>query len=71
MPLHMYRSILVALAAMQMTVFLAFLDQTVVSTALPNISAAFNAGSSSSWVASAYLLTSTAFQPVWGRVSDM
>lgn len=42
-----------------------------VSTALPSISASFDAGRSSSWVASAYLLTSTAFQPIWGRLSDI
>ena len=39
------------------------IDQ-IVATALPTISAAFNAGSVVSWVPSAYLLTSTAFQPL-------
>lgn len=38
---------------------------------LQNISASFNSGRASSWVASAYLLTGTAFQPIWGRCSDM
>jgi MFS family permease len=56
---------------MQLAVLLSFLDQTIVSTALPNISAAFNAGRSSSFVAAAYLLTSCAMQPVWGRLSDV
>lgn len=40
------------------------LDSTIVATALPSISADFKAGSVSSWVPSAYLLTSTAFQPL-------
>ncbi|GAA5914845.1 hypothetical protein JCM6882_007818 [Rhodosporidiobolus microsporus] len=65
------RQILVVFASMQLTVFMAFLEQTIVSTALPNISAAFNAGRSSSFVAAAYLLTSSAMQPVWGRLSDV
>lgn len=65
------KSIIIVLLAMQLAVFLAFLDQSIVATALPNISAAFNEGRSSSWVASAYLLTSTAFQPLWGRSSDI
>ncbi|GAA5828326.1 hypothetical protein JCM11251_006199 [Rhodosporidiobolus azoricus] len=65
------RQILVVFASMQLTVFMAFLEQTIVSTALPNISAAFNAGRSSSFVAAAYLLTSSAIQPVWGRLSDV
>ncbi|BGP38777.1 hypothetical protein JCM10450v2_002731 [Rhodotorula kratochvilovae] len=65
------KSIMVVFASMQLAVLLAFLEQTIVSTALPNISAAFNAGRSSSFVASAYLLTSSAVQPVWGRLSDV
>ncbi|GAA5910326.1 hypothetical protein JCM8208_006009 [Rhodotorula glutinis] len=65
------KSILIVFASMQLAVLLSFLDQTIVSTALPNISAAFNAGRSSSFVAAAYLLTSSAVQPVWGRLSDV
>ncbi|GAA5826068.1 hypothetical protein JCM3770_005229 [Rhodotorula araucariae] len=65
------KSIIIVFASMQLAVFLSFLDQTIVSTALPNISAAFNAGRSSAFVASAYLLTSSAVQPVWGRLSDV
>ncbi|KAK4058352.1 hypothetical protein OIO90_000510 [Microbotryomycetes sp. JL221] len=65
------RKIIVVLLAMQAAVFMAFLDQSIVSTALPNISSAFDAGRASSWVASSYLLTSTAFQPLWGRASDI
>ncbi|GAA5969764.1 hypothetical protein JCM11641_008035 [Rhodosporidiobolus odoratus] len=65
------RQILVVFLSMQLAVLLSFLDQTIVSTSLPNISAAFNAGRSSSFVAAAYLLTQTAMQPVWGRLSDV
>ncbi|GAA6063864.1 hypothetical protein JCM10212_003555 [Sporobolomyces blumeae] len=65
------KQLIVVFASLQLAVFLAFLDQTVVSTLLPRISAAFNAGRSSSFVAAMYLLTSTAFQPIWGRLSDI
>jgi MFS family permease len=47
------------------------LDSVIVATALPTISAAFDAGSVVSWVPSAYLLTSTSFQPLYGRFSDI
>ncbi|KAF9221725.1 MFS general substrate transporter, partial [Gyrodon lividus] len=41
------------------------------ATALPTISATFDAGSVASWVPSAYMLTSTSFQPLYGRFSDI
>ncbi|OBZ65079.1 putative transporter C3H1.06c [Grifola frondosa] len=47
------------------------LDSTIVATALPTISAAFNAGSVISWVPSAYFLTSTAVQLLYGRFSNI
>ena len=47
------------------------LDSVIAATALPAISSHFKAGSISSWVPSAYLLTSTAFQPMYGRFSDI
>ncbi|SGZ17128.1 BQ5605_C020g09097 [Microbotryum silenes-dioicae] len=65
------RQILIVFAAMQLAVLLSFLDQSMLSSALPTISAHFGAGRSSSWVASAYLLTTTAFQPILGRFSDI
>jgi MFS family permease len=46
---------------------LASLDSVIVATALPTISTAFHAGAVVSWVPSAYLLTSTCFQPLYGR----
>ncbi|CAG8555420.1 2756_t:CDS:2 [Ambispora gerdemannii] len=52
-------------------VFLAAIDQTIVSTALAKIASDFNAFNQISWVATAYLLTATAFQPVYGKISDI
>ncbi|CAO1625085.1 unnamed protein product [Sympodiomycopsis kandeliae] len=56
--------ICVALCSM---VFLVSLDQTIVSTAVPRISDEFNSFSQVGFYSSAYLLTSTAFQPLFGR----
>ncbi|KAJ1921517.1 hypothetical protein H4219_000554 [Mycoemilia scoparia] len=51
--------------------FLESLDQSVVSTALPRISSDFNSLSQSNWVPTSYLLTLAAFQPVYGKLSDI
>ncbi|KAI8053234.1 major facilitator superfamily domain-containing protein [Syncephalis plumigaleata] len=51
--------------------FLASLDQTIVSTALPAIASSFDELSLISWVGISYLLTSTAFQPLYGKFSDI
>ena len=50
---------------------LAALEATVVGTAMPTIVAALGGLAHYSWVFSAYLLTSTACVPIWGRLSDL
>ena len=47
------------------------LEATVVSTAMPTIIATLGGLAHYSWVFSAYLLTSTASVPIWGRLSDL
>src|SRR6188474_3621225 len=47
------------------------LEATVVGTAMPTIVAALGGLAHYSWVFSAYLLTSTASIPIWGRLSDL
>lgn len=42
-----------------------------VSTALPTLGRVFNDASIESWVGTSYLLTSTACQPLYGRISDI
>ncbi|KAI0087077.1 major facilitator superfamily domain-containing protein [Irpex rosettiformis] len=65
------RRVLTIFAGLSICALVTTLDSTIVATALPSISAHFKAGSVSSWVPSAYLLTSTAFQPMYGRFSDI
>jgi EmrB/QacA subfamily drug resistance transporter len=50
---------------------LAALEATVVSTAMPTVIATLGGLSHYSWVFAAYLLTSTASVPIWGRLSDL
>src|SRR5215217_1347081 len=47
------------------------LEATVVGTAMPTVIAALGGLAHYSWVFSAYLLTSTAAVPIWGRLSDL
>ena len=54
-----------------LALLLAALDQTVVSTALPRIAADLHGFSQLSWIVTAYLLTSTATVPIYGKLSDL
>ena len=47
------------------------LEATVVSTAMPTVIGTLGGLAHYSWVFSAYLLTSTASVPIWGRLSDL
>src|SRR5262250_3055177 len=58
-------------AGLMLVVFLAALNQTIVATALPTIGRAFNDFENLSWVVTAYLLTSTAVAPLYGKISDI
>jgi len=57
--------------AVMMATFLAALDTSVVGTAMPTIIGTLGGLGLYSWVFSAYLLTSTTFVPVCGRLADM
>ncbi|KAK4465060.1 major facilitator superfamily domain-containing protein [Cladorrhinum samala] len=52
-------------------ILLSAFEGSVVSTALPTISAALGLGSNSSWVATAFLLASIVFQPLYGQLADI
>ncbi|THH27805.1 hypothetical protein EUX98_g6383 [Antrodiella citrinella] len=66
-----FKKVVVVFASLSVCILVSTLDSTISATALPTISKAFNAGSVASWIPSAYLLTSTAFQPLYGRFSDI
>lgn len=50
---------------------IAALDQTIVATALPTIVGDLKGLERLSWVVTAYLLTSTASAPLYGKISDL
>lgn len=57
--------------ALCLALFLAALDVSIISTAIPTISAHFNSSQGYVWVGSAYLLGNAAFVPTWGKISDV
>ncbi|ODA79354.1 hypothetical protein RJ55_04947 [Drechmeria coniospora] len=57
--------------ALCLSLFLAALDMSIVSTALPVIISDFKAPGGYVWVGSAYLLGNAAFVPTWGKISDI
>jgi len=66
-----HKEILVVLSGLMTGLLLAALDQTIVSTALKNIVEEFNGLNHYTWVVTAYLLTSTASTPLYGKISDL
>ena len=59
------------LIGLMLALFLAALDQTIVSTALPRIVEDLNGLDRYAWVATAYLLASTVLVPIYGKLADM
>ena len=51
--------------------FLAALDQTIVSTALPTIVGDLGGANHLSWVVTSYMLAATATTPLWGKLGDL
>lgn len=54
-----------------LAMLLGALDQTIVATALPTIGRELHDVQNLSWVVTAYLLTSTAVTPLYGKLSDI
>ncbi|KAK8088747.1 MFS drug transporter [Apiospora hydei] len=57
--------------AIMSNVFLYGFDGTITAATYAVISSAFGATNTASWLTTSYLVTSTAFQPLYGRVSDL
>ncbi|MDE2229884.1 MAG: MFS transporter [Alphaproteobacteria bacterium] len=70
-PPFTHREILEVLSGALIGLLLAALDQTVVVTALPAIADELNGLQHLSWIVTAYLLTSTASTPIYGKLSDL
>ena len=65
------RALATVFGALMLGMFLAALDQTIVSTALPTIVGELGGVDHLSWVVTSYLLASTASTPLYGKLGDM
>ncbi|ESK84655.1 membrane transporter [Moniliophthora roreri MCA 2997] len=61
----------IVLTGLMLSVFLAAMDQTIVSTALPTIIRDLGGGDAYSWAGTAYLLTGACLTPLYGKLSDI
>lgn len=68
---YSHREILVILGVLVLSILLAALDQTIVSTALPTIAGELNGFDLISWLVTAYLLTQTIAMPIYGKLGDL
>jgi EmrB/QacA subfamily drug resistance transporter len=65
------RALWTVFGALMLGMFLAALDQTIVSTALPTIVGDLGGLSHLSWVVTSYLLAATVSTPIYGKLGDM
>ena len=66
-----HRQILTILGGLLLGMFLAALDQTVVSTAIRTIADDLGGLSQQAWATTAFLITSTITTPLYGKLSDI
>ena len=66
-----HRQILTILSGLMLGMFLASLDQTIVSTAIKTIGNDLHGLSVQAWVTTAFLITSTIAAPLFGKLSDI
>ncbi|QPG96154.1 hypothetical protein C2857_003354 [Epichloe festucae Fl1] len=62
---------LLVVFALCLALFLAALDMTIITTAIPTISSHFDSSLGYIWIGSAYLLGNATFVPIWGKISDI
>ncbi|GJN70346.1 hypothetical protein PLIIFM63780_003064 [Purpureocillium lilacinum] len=61
----------IVMLALAISLFLAALDMTIITTAVPTISSELKSSAGYVWIGSSYLLGNAAFVPMWGKVSDI
>jgi EmrB/QacA subfamily drug resistance transporter len=66
-----HKQIMTILSGLLLGMFLAALDQTIVSTAIRTIGDDLNGLSMQAWVTTAFLITSTIATPLFGKLSDI
>jgi EmrB/QacA subfamily drug resistance transporter len=66
-----HQQIMLILSGLLLGMFLASLDQTIVSAAMRTIADRLNGQTNQAWATTAYLVTSTVSTPLYGKLSDM
>ncbi len=66
-----HRQIMTVLVGLLLGMFLASLDQTIVSSSIYTISNDLDGLSLQAWATTAYLITSTVSTPLYGKLSDI
>ena len=59
------------MVALCLASFLAALDVTIITVALPTIAENFGSASGYSWIGSSFLIANGAAVPIWGKISDV
>ena len=65
-----HRQVLTVLSGLLLGMFLAALDQTIVSTAMRTIADELEGQTAQAWVTTSYLIASTITTPLYGKLSD-
>ena len=68
---YTHRQILTILSGLLLGMFLAALDQSIVSTSIRTIADDLNGLSIQAWATTAYLITSTITTPIYGKLGDL
>jgi EmrB/QacA subfamily drug resistance transporter len=69
---HVQRTtLMLAFGGLLVAMFIAALDQTIMSTALPTIAGQLGGLSDLPWVVTVYVLGAAASTPLWGKASDL
>ncbi|KAJ1916993.1 hypothetical protein H4219_003464 [Mycoemilia scoparia] len=62
---------IIILIGLCLSVFLGAMDLTIVAVTRPQIANQFGSLSTSAWIANSYMITSSAFQTLYGKLSDI
>jgi EmrB/QacA subfamily drug resistance transporter len=65
------RQLVITMAGVALAMFLSSLDQTIVGTAMPRIIADLGGFAHYTWVATAYIISSTVTVPIVGKLTDV
>ncbi|KAF9350438.1 hypothetical protein BGX26_011387 [Mortierella sp. AD094] len=66
-----FKQLMVVFVGLMLGIFLSSLDQTIVSVITTKIANEFQGLNQIPWIGTSYLLTSTTFQPLYGKASDI